>query len=144
MDVKTHYDMLIRENNDPFRDPPALQKYMELWDGQVFFDLLELDPSRTVLEIGVGTGRIAEKAAGCCLQLTGIDISPRTIERARENLRHRGDRACPDGADHLRHTLRIRAGSQRHRDDSAPEAEKTVGSLQGNIEPERRADGRDG
>lgn len=23
MDVKTHYDMLIRENNDPFRDPPA-------------------------------------------------------------------------------------------------------------------------
>ena len=89
MDAKTHYDLLIEENNDPFRDPPALRRYMESWDGQVFFDLLELDPSRTVLEIGVGTGRIAEKAAGCCRQLTGIDISPRTIERAGENLRHR-------------------------------------------------------
>ncbi|MBR4360915.1 MAG: hypothetical protein IKP32_09890 [Clostridia bacterium] len=27
MDIKTHYDLLIEENNDPFRDPPVLQKY---------------------------------------------------------------------------------------------------------------------
>ena len=33
MDVQTHYDLLIKENNDPFRDPPALRKYMESWDG---------------------------------------------------------------------------------------------------------------
>lgn len=91
MDVKTHYDLLIKENNDPFRDPPALRKYMESWDGQVFLDLLELNPSKTVLEIGVGTGRIAEKIAGCCRHLTGIDISPKTVERARENLR-----LCPN------------------------------------------------
>ena len=57
MDVKTHYDMLIEENNDPFRDPPVLQKYMELWDGQVFLDQMEPDPSKTVLEMGIGTGR---------------------------------------------------------------------------------------
>ena len=88
MDIKSHYDLLIEENNDPFRDPPALRKHMESWDGQVFLDLLELDPSKTVLEIGVGTGRIAEKAAGCCRHLTGIDISPKTVERAKENLRH--------------------------------------------------------
>lgn len=88
MDIKTHYDLLIEENNDPFRDPPALRKYMESWDGQVFLDLLELNQSKTVLEIGIGTGRIAEKTAGCCRHLTGIDISPKTIERARENLRH--------------------------------------------------------
>jgi ubiquinone/menaquinone biosynthesis C-methylase UbiE len=91
MDVKTHYDLLIKENNDPFRDPPALRKYMESWDGQVFLDLLELNPSKKVLEIGVGTGRIAEKIAGCCRHLTGIDISPKTVERARENLR-----LCPN------------------------------------------------
>ena len=88
MDAKTHYDLLIEENNDPFRDPPALRRYMESWDGQVFLDLLELDPSKTVLEIGVGTGRIAEKVAGRCRHLTGIDISPKTIVRAGENLRH--------------------------------------------------------
>lgn len=91
MDVQTHYDLLIKENNDPFRDPPALRKYMESWDGQVFLDLLELNPSKKVLEIGVGTGRIAEKIAGCCWHLTGIDISPKTVERARENLR-----LCPN------------------------------------------------
>ena len=91
MDVQTHYDLLIKENNDPFRDPPALRKYMESWDGQVFLYLLELNPSKKVLEIGVGTGRIAEKIAGCCRHLTGIDISPKTVERARENLR-----LCPN------------------------------------------------
>ncbi len=88
MDIKTHYDLLIEENNDPFRDPPALRKHMESWDGQVFLDLMELDLSKTVLEIGVGTGRIAEKVARCCRHLTGIDISPKTIERARENLQN--------------------------------------------------------
>ena len=87
MDTKTHYDLLIEENNDPFHDPPVLQKYMESWDGQVFLDLMELDESKTVLEIGVGTGRLAVKTAGRCRHLTGIDISPKTIERAEENLR---------------------------------------------------------
>lgn len=91
MDVKTHYDLLIAENNDPFRDPPALRKHMESWDGQAFLDLMELDLSKTVLEIGVGTGRIAEKTARGCRHLTGIDISPKTIERAKENLQH-----CPN------------------------------------------------
>ena len=90
MDAKTHYDLLIEENNDPFRDPPALRKHMESWDGQAFLDLMELDLSKTVLEIGVGTGRIAEKTARGCRHLTGIDISPKTIERAKENLQH-----CP-------------------------------------------------
>ena len=88
MDVRTHYDLLIEENNDPYRDPPALQKYMELWDGQVFLDLMELNPSKTVLEIGIGTGRLAAKTAERCMHLTGIDISPKTIARAQENLRN--------------------------------------------------------
>ena len=88
MDIRSHYDLLVEENNDPFRDPPALRKHMESWDGQLFLDLMELDRSKTVLEIGVGTGRLAENTAGCCRWLTGIDISARTIERARENLRH--------------------------------------------------------
>ena len=51
MNIKTHYDLLIEENNDPFRDPPALRQHMESWDGQVFLDLLELAPSKMVLEI---------------------------------------------------------------------------------------------
>ena len=89
--VKNHYDLLIEENNDPFRDPPVLRKHMESWDGQALLDLMELDRSKTVLEIGVGTGRLAVKTAGCCRHLTGIDLSAKTIERAGENLRD-----CPN------------------------------------------------
>ena len=86
MDVITHYDMLISENNDSFRDPPVLREYMNRWDGQIFIDSMKLDGTKKVLEIGVGTGRIAAKAAPKCLAFSGIDISPKTIERAGENL----------------------------------------------------------
>lgn len=87
MDVITHYDLMIEEDNDPFRDPPALQAYMDRWDGQAFLDALRLNGSLNVLEIGVGTGRIAARVAPDCRRLTGVDCSPRTIERARENLK---------------------------------------------------------
>ena len=67
MDVITHYDMLIDENNDPFRDPPVLQDYMSQWDGQAFINSMKLNGTKKVLEIGVGTGRLAKKVAPLCL-----------------------------------------------------------------------------
>ncbi|MCM1168259.1 MAG: class I SAM-dependent methyltransferase [Ruminococcus sp.] len=86
MNVISHYDNLIRENNDPFRDPPPLKDYMDKWDGQLFIELMGLSCDKRVLEIGIGTGRIATKVAPLCMKLCGIDISPKTIERATENL----------------------------------------------------------
>ena len=91
MDVKTHYDMLIDENNDPLRDSPELQEYMNTWDGKPFLEALELSRNKSVLEIGIGTGRIAVKVALCCFKLTGIDISPKTIDRAKDNLKEYGN-----------------------------------------------------
>lgn len=87
MDIITHYDLLIEENNDPFQDPPELKEFMNKWDGQIFIDALQLDKNKKVLEIGLGTGRIAVKVAPYCKRLTGIDISPKTIQRAKENLK---------------------------------------------------------
>ena len=87
MNIINHYDLLIDEDNDPFRDPPMLQEYMSLWDGERFIEALELTKNKKVLEIGIGTGRIAVKVAAFCMTLTGIDISPKTIERAKENLK---------------------------------------------------------
>lgn len=86
MNVITHYDRLIEENNDPFRDPPVLKEYMDKWDGREFLDAMKLDCAKSVLEIGVGTGRLAARVIPHCLHFTGIDISPLTIERAKENL----------------------------------------------------------
>ena len=84
----SHYDKLIDENNDPVRDPLLLKEYMDKWDGQRFLDSLRLSPDKDVLEIGVGTGRLAIRVCGGCNAFTGIDISPKTIERGRVNLHH--------------------------------------------------------
>ncbi|MBR4435625.1 MAG: class I SAM-dependent methyltransferase [Clostridia bacterium] len=86
MNIIQHYDKLIDDENDPFRDPQILQDHMDKWDGQLFVDSMLLDKTKRVLEIGVGTGRLAKKVAPNCLGFTGIDISPKTIERAKENL----------------------------------------------------------
>lgn len=84
--VTHHYDLLIDENNDPVHDPKPLQDYMNKWDGQAFIDKMKLDKDKTVLEIGVGTGRLAVRVAHLCGEFYGVDISTKTIERAKENL----------------------------------------------------------
>jgi len=86
MNVIEHYNKLIDENNDPVYDPEPLKKYMDQWDGQVFIDAMKLDKTKTVLEVGVGTGRLALKTAPLCKEFVGVDISPKTIERAIYNL----------------------------------------------------------
>lgn len=85
-EVIIHYDSLIDENNDPVRDPPSGQEYMNKWDGKAFLDELQITFEKSILEIGVGSGRIAIKVCGLCKDFTGIDISTKTIERAKENL----------------------------------------------------------
>ena len=84
--VTHHYDLLIDENNDPVHDPKPLQDYMDKWDGQAFIDKMELDKDKSVLEIGVGTGRLAVRVATLCGEFYGVDISSKTIERAKGNL----------------------------------------------------------
>lgn len=85
-DVIRHYDLLIDENNDPVHDSKPLQDYMNKWDGQIFIDKMKLNKDKSVLEIGVGTGRLAIKISPLCGDFCGIDISSKTIEKAKENL----------------------------------------------------------
>ena len=85
-EVIKHYDALIDENNDPVHDPKPLQDYMDKWDGQVFIDNMDISKDKSVLEIGVGTGRLAARIAPLCGEFCGVDISPKTIERAQKNL----------------------------------------------------------
>lgn len=85
--VINHYNTLIDENNDSVHDPEPAKEYMDKWDGQDFIDELQLSPDKSVLEMGVGTGRLAVKVCDKCREFTGIDISPKTIERAGKNLK---------------------------------------------------------
>ena len=85
--VSKHYDLLIEENNDPVRDPEPLREYMDKWDGRQFIDSLQLTKEKSVLEIGVGTGRLAVRTAPNCREFFGIDISQKTVKRAKENLK---------------------------------------------------------
>ncbi len=84
--VQKHYDLLIDENNDPVYDSIELKKYMNQWDGERFIKSLNLSKDKEVLEIGIGTGRLALKVVPFCRKLTGIDISSKTIERAKLHL----------------------------------------------------------
>ena len=86
MNIIEHYDKLIDENNDPVYDPEPLKEHMNKWDGQVFIDIMKLDKTKTVLEIGVGTGRLALKTVPLCKEFVGIDLSSKTIDRATHNL----------------------------------------------------------
>ncbi|XMB85559.1 class I SAM-dependent methyltransferase [Mycoplasmatota bacterium WC44] len=86
-EVIKHYDMLIDEGNDPVQDSSELQAYMDKWDGTPFIKQLKLTGGEDVLEIGIGTGRIAKKIIHDCRTLTGIDISPKTIYKAKEHLK---------------------------------------------------------
>ena len=83
--VSKHYDLLIENGNDPVLDCKALADYMDKWDGEEFINLLNLDNSKTVLEIGCGTGRIAKKIISQCKKYVGIDISKKTIDIARKH-----------------------------------------------------------
>ena len=85
-DVIIHYELLIEEGQDPVCDPPLLQEYMNKWDGELFLNLLELNKSKKVLEIGCGTGRLAVKVAPNVHSFCGIDISPKTIDAAKLHL----------------------------------------------------------
>jgi len=84
--IISHYDLLVDEDNDPVHDPKPLQDYMNKWDGPAFIEQMQLDSSKSVLEIGVGTGRLAVRVAPLCGELYGVDISSKTIERAKGNL----------------------------------------------------------
>lgn len=81
--VQEHYDMLIQSENDP----PKLKAYMDLWDGETFWNLIQPTQGKRILEIGVGTGRCALIALSFgCKEFWGIDISEKTIERAKQHL----------------------------------------------------------
>lgn len=59
---------------------------MDGWDGGVFLDALMLDGTQDVLEIGVGTGRLAVRIAPEYASFTGIDISEKSVARAAQHL----------------------------------------------------------
>lgn len=94
MDAAKHYDMLIEEENDPYRDPLPLREYMEKWDGKKFIESMHLSGKEKVLEIGVGTGRVASKVIPLCFSFDGIDISSKTIERATLKLQKQTSNMC--------------------------------------------------
>lgn len=99
-DVARHYDALIEQDNDPVCDPPELKSYMDLWDGDAFIAQMQLTKEKSVLEIGVGTGRLALRVIPLCRYFCGIDLSEKTIARAGEHLPEAAQLICGDFLTH--------------------------------------------
>lgn len=89
--VARHYDLLAQENHDPVYDPKPLRDYMDKWDGAPFIEKMPLNKTKSVLEIGVGTGRLAVRVAPLCSRFMGVDLSPKTIAKAEKNLQAFGN-----------------------------------------------------
>ena len=84
--VEQHYDLLVSEGDDPVRDPPKLKRYMDRYDGRAFFEQLGEIAGLRVLEIGVGTGRLATQVLRRNPSLlVAIDISEQALDRCRLN-----------------------------------------------------------
>lgn len=92
--VPEHYDRMIDEIDDPahpvtdpFFDEGWLRAWLEYADGPAFFAAMGDVRSLRVLEVGIGTGRVARKLLDMgCTALTGLDISVKSLARARRNL----------------------------------------------------------
>lgn len=84
--AREHYDRLAGMGND-INDPPEALEYMSRWDGPPFWSAVGDSRGKDVLEIGIGTGRIARRILEHgCRSLTGLDVSPMTIEAAESQL----------------------------------------------------------
>lgn len=84
--TQEHYDRLAEMGNG-LNDPPTAQEYMTRWDGPPFWNAIGDLREKDVLEVGIGVGRIAcQLLKYGCRSLTGLDISPKTIEAARSQL----------------------------------------------------------
>ena len=77
-----YYDALLAAGQDPVLDPPVLREYMDGWDGERFLSEMHLTATTSVLELGVGTGRLAVRVAPRCGRFLGVDIAPETAKRA--------------------------------------------------------------
>lgn len=75
------------------------------------FGELEAVHATTVLEVGVGTGRVARPLAGRGIRVVGVDIAPRMLRRLRDQLQW--DRAPPELILGDATALPIRSGSFR-------------------------------
>ena len=81
---------------------PIFQLYYEL----VANDIMNLCPEGKLLDVGTGPGRllIALGERTSALQLSGIDLSPSMVEKAKENIAAAG---CPEDVD-------VRVGNANH------------------------------
>lgn len=84
--TKEHYDRLADAGLGR-NDPPFMLEYMARWDGPLFYDALGDLNAANVLEVGIGTGRIAHQILEHgCGHLTGLDISQKTLAAVKEDL----------------------------------------------------------
>ena len=84
--AREHYDRLA-ESGHGRNDPPFMQEYMARWDGPLFYGALGNLTGTDVLEVGIGVGRVARQILeNGCRHLTGLDISPKTLAAAKEEL----------------------------------------------------------
>ena len=78
-------------------DYDRFSRYLE-GGAREFYERLPIAPGATLLDVGCGSGQLALLAAKDGLEVTGVDIAPNWVERARARAQAEGlrGRAAPD------------------------------------------------
>ena len=79
-------------------DYDRFSRYLE-GDAREFYERLPIAPGATLLDVGCGSGQLALLAAKDGLEVTGVDIAPNWVERARARAQAEGLRATFDEGD---------------------------------------------
>ena len=79
-------------------DYDRFSRYLE-GGAREFYERLPIAPGATLLDVGCGSGQLALLAAKDGLEVTGVDIAPNWVERARARAQAEGLRATFDEGD---------------------------------------------
>ncbi len=91
-DNKGFWERQSKNYNTAFEQTEPYVKYLEKTERRRLFQVLDVHPEMTVLDLGCGTGRWAFEFAQRCQKVVAVDFAEGMIERTRREAEKRGFR----------------------------------------------------
>ncbi|MGH7832251.1 MAG: AMP-binding protein [Candidatus Binatia bacterium] len=84
------WDEVAPDYTTAFSDVPEIARYVEKTERRHVFNVVKVDPSMAILDLGCGFGRWAVEFAKRCRRVVAVDFSPNMVERAHQSSREHG------------------------------------------------------
>jgi amino acid adenylation domain-containing protein len=84
------WDEVAPDYTTAFSDVPEIARYIEKTERRHVFNVVKVDPSMAILDLGCGFGRWAVEFAKRCRRVVAVDFSTNMVERAHQSSREHG------------------------------------------------------